>query len=575
MDSVTTGNRAVGGSDAQYLASDYFYLFTGRQTRYEGWFINGPTKDIPFVKIIERIVPLETLSIPMECIGITHTPERCYWELVNGATMSWRLTEGGLQVAASQLVDLSLVLDIRGIYSTPTDGRRYAIVQQTPSTLTLKYTDPLLPETIYLHIRWAGGKPLSLQGEWKSVAYPRDAARHSPPDNLYVYTLGTLSSTQVALGAGFSEEVAIEHCQEAWEQELLFPNRGLDHTEQGLKELVTAAKESTQQSLNWLRSDDGYWAGLPWFHQVWSRDELITALGLPPATQLALIDKYLSLAPVQGELPTFFGSGTTCADGVTWLCLLMKEYGLDNLLKSINREKLVRALKTIHHQIKEKRMAHHGLVWSGHNATWMDTIGRQGFRLEVQTGYSLLLELLFELTGHERYHRERLLMLGRIRQHFWHRDYLWDGLDDSSKRPNVFLAYLLQPDLLKANQWQSCFDVILKGTLLDWGGLSSIDTLHPAYHAYSTGQDNQSYHNGDSWFFVNNMAGIALHRFNQRHFAKVITGLLESSTNETLFCHMIGAPGEISSAAELDSWGCGIQGFSGGTYLAFLKELGL
>ena len=32
-------------------------------------------------------------------------------------------------------------------------------------------------------------------------------------------------------------------------------------------------------------------------------------------------------------------------------------------------------------------------------------------------------------------------------------------------------------------------------------------------------------------------------------------------------------PGEVSSAARLESWGCGLQAFSGGTYLWLLREV--
>ena len=89
----------------------------------------------------------------------------------------------------------------------------------------------------------------------------------------------------------------------------------------------------------------------------------------------------------------------------------------------------------------------------------------------------------------------------------------------------------------------------------------------------TTGQDNVSYHNGDSWFFVNNMAAIAMHRLDEEYFAGNIESLLKSSTDEVLWEHKLGYPGEISSANQLESFGCGLQGFSGGTYLALLREL--
>ena len=187
--------------------------------------------------------------------------------------------------------------------------------------------------------------------------------------------------------------------------------------------------------------------------------------------------------------------------------------------------------------------------------------------------YALLLDLLHSLTGQEEYHQERIIILGKIREHFWQGSYLADGLGDTTIRPNVFLAYLLQPDLLSETQWYTCFDTALKALSTPWGGLSSLDRDHPDFHGFSTGENNQSYHNGDSWFFINNLAAIAMHRLNLHHFGKAIISILQSSTDEILWHNMIGMPGEISSAYELDSYGCGLQAFSGGAYLALLDQM--
>jgi glycogen debranching enzyme len=274
---------------------------------------------------------------------------------------------------------------------------------------------------------------------------------------------------------------------------------------------------------------------------------------------------------LEGELPTFNDSHTTCADGVGWLCLLIHEYGVENLSDDTHT-RLLHFLTTAKEQLAAHRMAGHGLIHSGHNATWMDTIGRTGYRLEIQCMYGLLLELLYELTGDERHEQDRLRLLGKVKQQFWHDGYLKDGLADTSLRPNVFIAYLLQPDLLSNLAWQSCFDKALAALKTPWGGLASLDMSHPDFQPASTGENNVSYHNGDSWFFVNNLAGIAMLRFNQHYYGKTIVDILQSSTPETLWENMIGQPGEISSAYQLESFGCGIQAFSGGTYLALLKE---
>jgi len=188
--------------------------------------------------------------------------------------------------------------------------------------------------------------------------------------------------------------------------------------------------------------------------------------------------------------------------------------------------------------------------------------------------YALVLELLGELTADAAYHGAHEQFLELIRAHFWKETYLWDSPDDASKRPNVFLAYLLQPALLTDEQWKSCFSTIIHACSTEWGGLTSLDRAAASFQPLSTGENNLSYHNGDSWFFINNLAAVALARCDSHVYAQTINRLLLSSTEETLWKHFLGMPGEIASAADGTSWGCGIQAFSAGTYLFLLQELG-
>jgi glycogen debranching enzyme len=161
-----------------------------------------------------------------------------------------------------------------------------------------------------------------------------------------------------------------------------------------------------------------------------------------------------------------------------------------------------------------------------------------------------------------------------VRSVFYHKGVLKDGSDDNTIRPNCFLAYLLQPELLKAQEWERAFGSALATLRTSWGGLASLDRNDPAFQAKSTGENNLSYHQGDSWFFVNNLAGVALSRLGMKVFKPVVEELLKSSTEEILWKHVAGQAGEIASAADGESWGCGTQAFSAGTYLFFTEELG-
>lgn len=561
------------GSLAFFLRNPggWFSFYTTRQSRYEGWFLNNKSESQPFLKILERVAYIREESTDPHPVGLINTEQGCFWEYGDGMRVTFQMTEKehGLAVTALRPALLRITLDIRGIYAAPQFGRNYEL-QPSETGVLIRYTADDQPQPVFFHVRSTG--PQTLLNTWEEANYERDTARSSPPDHLYVYNLCQVTTDRLNLGCGFSAKEAEAASAAAAQLEMPMIGIGISHVYNTLRKQIEVAQHTVEKALKWLDSPKGIYAGLPWFHQVWSRDELIAALGFEPKEQLKVIERYLDCPLENGELPTFIGSGTTCADGLGWLLLLIREYGAD-ALSDKTRKKLTRFCQTADEQLTSKRLGHHGLVWSGYNATWMDTIGREGFRIEIQTMYALLLEILCELTEKPEYEQRRLRLLGTIRELFYHNDYLHDGLGDASKRPNVFLAYLIQPDLLSHESWYRCFNTIIDATYCSWGGLSSLDKRHPQYQPKSTGQNNYSYHNGDSWFFVNNLASLAMHRLADQRLRKTTLGLLRGSTNEVLWKNMAGMPGEIASAETGESWGCGIQAFSGGTYLALLKEL--
>lgn len=565
----TTSSRKEVDGDRAFLLSnkekDLFSLYTTPQTRYEGWYtLHGLD---PYLKLLDRI----TVNDPEATVsGLTNTGNTVFSEYTTGLRIGYKLlpSQPGLTISLSAPTSLNLIFDIRSIYAYPTFGRTYTITPKSKGYL-VSYTDPTLTEPIFVHIRSQGD--FTLKQEWQLESYPRDEQRHSPPQELHVFNLTELKCNSVAFGYGNTPEEAEKISLAAFKQKIGPPNVGINYTHDTLLNEVTAAKIMSQQSLQLLQTDQGIWAGLPWFHQIWSRDELITALGVDKEWQKRIIDRYLSYPLEEGELPTFQGSKTTCADGVGWLALLVREYGLENFTDQ-EREYLTMFLKIAKEQLDQFRRAGHGLIYSGFNATWMDTIGRVGYRLEIQCMYALVLELLAELTSDPRLEQTRIRFLGRIKQEFWSHGYLQDGLSDPALRPNLFLAYLIQPDLLTEQLWQGCFEKALKELRTPWNGLRTLTADHPKYEPLSTGEDNKSYHEGDSWFFINNLAAIALLRFNQHRYGKTIVAILQSSTEEILWQQVIGHPSEISSAEVADSFGCHTQAWSAGTYLALLKE---
>jgi Amylo-alpha-1,6-glucosidase len=572
--SDTTVRRDIAGTRSFFLRSPlgYVALRPERNSRYEGWFWEDPSTPAAFLKILEAIEYVKGEdAVEPELSGMTVTEDAAFWEYGDGAKLGFKLApqHAGLQVRAGRPVRLRLTLDIRKTYEHPEFERAYEVTR-VAGGLVVKYSDPTLERPVYLHIATDG--LMTLDGTWKEVSYPWDARRNSFPSSMHAYVLGEVTTEKLSFGIGWTADEAQAACHAAAHMPLetigFGPSFGGDDTNDEIRTALSGA----ERALEWLTTPAGTYAGLPWFHQVWSRDELIAGLGMNEDGRRSILQRYVGLPLEKGELPTFTGSGTTCADGVGWFCLLLREHGIEDLSEG-GAEAVITFLKDAVRGLRAERMEN-GLVNSGHNATWMDTIGRVGCRIEIQCMYALALELLARLSGDGAFEKERQSFLGLVREQFFKDGYLWDGHDDPRMRPNVFIAYLLQPELLTEEDWKSCFARAIAALSTPWGGFASLDKSDPAYKAESSGQDNLSYHNGDSWFFVNNLSAVALRRLDARVYSQTIARLIESSVEETLWKNFAGLPGEIASAQSGESWGCGIQAFSAGAFVLLARELG-
>ncbi len=546
---------------------DYLSLYPSQTTRYAGWFVWRESQGGHFVKILEHIQPLTAKGDIDAVVGLTLTEFQAVWELASGAKLAFVPLRGrsGVHIMASTPTRLRILLDPRHTYRHPSLVEREITTSLQGTSLSVMVSDPNLEAPIAINVRSSGG--LTLIEQATTVNYSRDAARHSPPESKEVLILAETTTTSLMLGAADNLNLAEQYSLQAGQQQFMIPAElSVDHGRP--VELPHIAERAALSTLERLRTPTGFWAGLPWFHQQWTRDTLVAALGMRRDDQFECIQHAIGMRLDNGQLPTYIGSNSSCSDGLLWLCLLVREYGLNDL-DPVTQARLEHLLIQAHTELSMRR-AHHGLIESGKNATWMDTPGREGFPIEIQAGFLLALELLYELTFDPRVASERLQLRSVIEKEYLQQGMLADRLGDPICRPNLFIAYLAAPDLLSEISWRSVFTHALEKLWLPWGGLSTIDTSNPAFHAVSMGESNESYHNGDSWMMINCLASVALKRFGG--FAAQASQLVSGATEEILWKNIAGAAGETQAAGNGDSWGCGVQAFSAGPYLWALKE---
>ncbi|MFH1849944.1 MAG: amylo-alpha-1,6-glucosidase, partial [archaeon] len=108
---------------------------------------------------------------------------------------------------------------------------------------------------------------------------------------------------------------------------------------------------------------------------------------------------------------------------------------------------------------------------------------------------------------------------------------------------------------------------------LPWGGLATIDKTNALYSPRYTGIDNRSYHRGDSWYWINNIAAIVMCRLDKKLFRSYIDGILKASVNDILYQGYIGHASELSDASSQNAQASFCQAWSDAMFIELIDEL--
>lgn len=545
---------------------DFATFYPTPQTRYEGFFVEHSGSFIKTVSRIESKTAAEDLEF--------YRTQKCAAFRSGEGAEAYSVVEDEPVLVYENLTGRPAVvrLDMRDQFHIPQWGRNYSF-HQDEGAVIVSYSDDRLKEPVFLALVHDGA--FQIRGEWVPVEFERDRLRNSEPAVLYEYVLGEFTGKKIVAAFGDTSQEALEralrHKSFSKAQMILGQRikqkRAGKNTDELSKKL---AREYAKDALDSLFIENRMLAGMPWFTKAWVRDELISLPAFPAAKARSILVKYLNADWQGGRLPVIFGGNNYCSDGVgllAWAIIFMR-FSLDEEKKRALATRLAKAIDSL-----EKTENERGFIPSWERESWMDSIERVGYPVETQALYSKILQLAHFLTGDKRYEGKRAGLLKSIRAHYFFDGYLHDRFGDPIIRPNLFLAALFEPKILTKPEWEACFDQVLPRLWLSWGGLSSVDSRHECFCDVSAGECDSSYHNGDSWFWVNNVAALVLHNINATKYAKYIGSLLDASTDEILWHNYIGCPGEISSARTLESWGCGLQGFSAAAYLYLANHL--
>ncbi len=541
--------------DGSFLISDqkggYLWFNSEPKSRYEGWFCSFEGCEEPY-RIIE--------SIAVE-------GENDIFEIKNRFNYIKRRRKGLSELfyiskasntfvyRLSRKKKIDVFFDVRKSYESkePSDYE----FEKVEGVIVVKFH-----EEIFLAVKSEKGENIK---KIIDRQYSYDKERNSSPFSKNIYHGISLYGKNFVFAVSKSKSDAIKDVKK---------NLSLRRAGSGEKYLDVLCAQNSLSSLFVSKNNKkGLYAGLPWFFQFWPRDEAISLKALSLLKKEEAKEVFLRL------LETSFSKGPggiVNIDAPGWV--LKRADCFLPLLSSSEKEVVKRKGKIFVKEAEERVI--NGFFVNNPNETWMDSLERSGARIEIQTmllnAYRLMSLLSKEKRNKDFYSRKEKALKTKTRNAFFDGENLFDGyypqdkVQDKVLRPNIFIAYYIYPDLLTKEEWVRCFENALRCLWLSWGGLSTIDKSNSNFYWKHTGEDSKSYHQGDSWFFLNNLVAVVLYRVDKERFKDYINKIKKASKKELMWMGAVGCHGEVSSAEKLESRGCLNQAWSSAMYLELL-----
>ncbi|MFW5866067.1 MAG: amylo-alpha-1,6-glucosidase, partial [Nanoarchaeota archaeon] len=454
---------------------------------FRGWF-RFDRSDWDMQKILDSITPLDE----GECIATRQMFYGLKREFSSGARDAFHLYGRSLLYECFDFNGrVKLSLDHRKAYEGSRFGRHYEI-DVYGSTVRITFLqhseDGSVEYESHLIIR--GARDAEVLGQWRKEEYVVDRDRGARSEYWVYDALTFIPSRHVIFSSSSTDyeartvvDVAYHHSEEiistlhtkALHRLPDVSSFGDRKTQAALLCASDSLLSLTQNILDGPHDvEKGIFAGLPWFFQIWSRDELISLGGLIALASvndddalwsdcISIVDRHMSSLLDDGLLPNRHPeSKLPSADAIGWLAHRTNVL-IDNLRKhkklfefcSVDmlvswHSTLSHAISLIkeHHggtgQFSRSRSGSHACLFSnGAGQTWMDTIvegddGRPGFRIEIQalmlSLYDAVLSLsrLLSFEDVSGLSDERNLFVSLVRSHFVQKGYCCHVIDGLS-----------------------------------------------------------------------------------------------------------------------------------------------
>jgi hypothetical protein len=282
--------------------------------------------------------------------------------------------------------DIFLDLDFREMFNYDDKGREYDI-ERKDDLVIIHYKK----HKKFLVLKGVG--EIEVLGQWEKRDYHYDKQRNTKGD-FYIYkALKIKCKGGLKLYISFSDN----------KSEAVRNTRSGETNEKMIKDALNMRVKSACRkkrmtantaiySLDSLKTTigkghhkiEGIFAGLPWFHQFWSRDELISLKALMIEEKFDFVKErlmnHLNSIGENGRIPNRQpGTETSSADAIGWL--FKRFYDFLTILEEkkclkdyFKEEELIAVKHKLHYSIEEHmvKYMHDYLIKNEFNETWMD-----------------------------------------------------------------------------------------------------------------------------------------------------------------------------------------------------------
>lgn len=199
-----------------------------------------------------------------------------------------------------------------------------------------------------------------------------------------------------------------------------------------------------------------------------------------------------------------------------------------------------------------------GLLSTDNSGNWLKSAVREGSLVENQAYYAKILDVLSVLTDDDMYEFKKKRLIRAVRENL-DGAYVLDRKDSLEVRTNNFIAAFFAPELFKSADLENTFDASLKSSdlWLHWGGLTTL----------SQSDSNYTDREGESWFFVNNIAAIVLFRLDNEKYAEKIEKILRASAESIRWQEHTGRPCELTFSMDKKIKVHGLYGLTLATFI--------